>query len=89
MPYLLALVVYLWAGLWMAWPCLSPTNIKGKPLWVSVAAFIVSMAVWAVVFPIHAIGAEKARANNAARNALFNAILADGDAEEENEQHHA
>jgi hypothetical protein len=50
--WLAALMIYLWAGYWMARPAfLVPTGMA--PAWARMISFVVAWLGWAVLFPIH------------------------------------
>jgi hypothetical protein len=71
MDYLLPIGIYLWAGLWCAWGCLSPSR-RATP--GAVATFIFAMLFWAVLFPPFVIIAERQRAKNKDLDALLEKI---------------
>lgn len=58
-PYLLALGVYLWAGLWIAWLGASPANRGKNPPWIVASAFVLAALGWAVLLPVHVRLTEK------------------------------
>lgn len=50
--YLLAALIYLWAGYWMARPAfLVPQGYA--PGWARAISFLIAWLGWAVLFPLH------------------------------------
>ena len=72
-PYLLALAIYLWAGIWVAWLGASPANRKNKSTFVVVLAFVLATLGWAIFLPVHVRMVEK-HANSPAMKEFDSAV---------------
>lgn len=62
-PWALAAAIYLWAGYWLARPCITVSS--KQPTWARITTFFFLALPWAIVFPISQLAAErKARLAN-------------------------
>ena len=64
MELLLALGVYAWAGLWVAWPMLSSYNTKGKHLILVLISFLLCVSLWGILLPVYVIKVDQERRRN-------------------------
>lgn len=68
----LALAVYLWAGVWIAWLGGSPAKRAAAPEWASILVFVTLVLLWGVLFPLHVLKVDKASKED--RKALDSAM---------------
>lgn len=51
---MMALGIYLWAGLWVGWLALAAQHRKPTgPTWVQPVAFMLLLLLWWIILPLH------------------------------------